>query len=161
MRMLIEAQTFIDDLTPRDRVAVASFDSRLRIWLDFTSDSDAVRRVLGRGILFEDPHPVPGTSAVSLMQRLGGEAASKTYTIEGALRQIAEAIKDLSGAKSIVLVGHGFGRLLAEHVQAPPVFRKCPIHARLTLDDGLGEHATKVAVPFVRLAGMGISGTLR
>ena len=111
MRMLIEAQTFIDDLTPRDRVAVVSFDSRLRIWLDFTSDGDAVRRVLGRGILLEEPHPVPGTSAVSLMGRLGEEAASKTYTIEEALRQIAEAITDLSGAKSIVFVGHGFGRL--------------------------------------------------
>ena len=111
MRMLIEAQRFLDDLTPRDRVAVVSFDSRLRIWLDFTNDGESVRRVLRRGILFEDPHPVPQTSAVSLMRRLDQQTASKTYTIEKALHQLADAIQDLSGSKSIVFIGHGFGRL--------------------------------------------------
>src|SRR5687768_561597 len=71
MRMLIESQSFIDELTPRDRVAVLSFDSQLKIWLDFTSDRDAVRRVLQRGILFEDLLPVLETSsAASLATRL-------------------------------------------------------------------------------------------
>ncbi len=111
MRMLIETQRFVDDLTPRDRVAVVSFDSRLKIWLDFTNDGEAVRRVLRRGILFEDPDPVPQTSGVSLLKRLDEQMASKTYTIEKALHQIADAITDLSGSKSIVFVGHGFGRL--------------------------------------------------
>ena len=37
MRMLIELRGFLDGFTPRDRLAVLSFDTRLRLWLDFTS----------------------------------------------------------------------------------------------------------------------------
>ena len=44
MRLLIDALPFFADFTPRDRVAVLSFDSRLRIWSDFTSDLERVRR---------------------------------------------------------------------------------------------------------------------
>jgi VWFA-related protein len=111
MRMLMESQTFLDDLTPLDRVAVLSFDSQLKIWLDFTSDREAVRHVLRRGILFEAPRPVAGVSDVSLMTRLNPANASRTYTIEKALHHIADAIRGLPGAKSIVFVGYGFGRL--------------------------------------------------
>jgi VWFA-related protein len=112
MRMLIESQSFIEGLTPRDRVAVLSFDSQLKIWLDFTSDREAVRRVLQRSILFEDPPPVlEMSSAASLATRLDPATASKTYTIEKALHRIADAVRDMPGSKSIVLIGHGFGRL--------------------------------------------------
>jgi VWFA-related protein len=111
MRMLMETQTFLNDLTPQDRVAVVSFDSRLRIWLDFTSDREAVRRVLRRGILFEEPRPSAEWPDVSLMTRLNPQTASKTYTIEKALQHIADAVRGLPGSKSIVFVGHGFGRL--------------------------------------------------
>lgn len=111
MRMLIETQSFVDELTPRDRVAVLSFDSQLKIWLDFTSDREAVRRVFRREILFGGLPPVEQTSDVSLMRRLDTATASKTYTIEKALHRIADAVHGLPGSKSIVLVGHGFGRL--------------------------------------------------
>ena len=111
MRMLMQTESFLDDLTPQDRVAVLSFDSRLRIWLDFTNDSEAVRRVLKHGILFDDPQPVQPTAGVSLMERLDSGTASKAYTIEKALRLVADALRDMTGSKSIVLVGHGFGRL--------------------------------------------------
>ena len=111
MRMLIESQSFVDELTPPDRVAVLSFDSQLKIWLDFTNDRDAVRRVLQRGILFEDPQPVVQTSTPSLANRLDPATASKTYNIEKALHRIADAVRGLPGSKSIVFIGHGFGRL--------------------------------------------------
>lgn len=111
MRMLVEAQGFLDGLTPHDRVAVLSFDSHLKIWLDFTSDRDRLIRVLKHGILFEDPSPVQAASAISLVRRLDPANARKTYTIEKALHVIANALHDLPGSKSVVLVGHGFGRL--------------------------------------------------
>ena len=111
MRMLVESQNFLDELTPRDRIAVLSFDYRLKIWLDFTNDREAVRRVMQREILFDDPQPVEQTSGMSLMRRLDATAASKTYTIEKALHRIADALHELPGSKSIVLIGHGFGRL--------------------------------------------------
>jgi VWFA-related protein len=111
MRMLIEARTFLDNLGPLDRVAVLSFDSRLRAWLDFTNDAERVRHVLQHGILFETPDRVQTTSGPSLMNRLDEATVSKTYTMEKALRLIAEAVHDFPGSKSVVLVGHGFGRL--------------------------------------------------
>jgi hypothetical protein len=59
-----------------------------------------------------DPAPsVPEPSDVSLMQRLDPVKAARTYTIERALLVIAEALQEVPGAKSIVLLGHGFGRL--------------------------------------------------
>lgn len=111
MRMLVEAQGFLDGLTPLDRVAVLSFDSHLKIWLDFTNDRARLIRVLKHGILFEDPSPVQAASAISLLRRLDPANARKTYTIEKALHVIADALHDLPGSKSVVLVGHGFGRL--------------------------------------------------
>jgi VWFA-related protein len=111
MRMLIESREFIDTLTPRDRVAVLSFDSRLRIWLDFTSDRSRVAHALERGILLETPPASQASGEPSLVARLEPTAVRRAYSIERALRLIGEALEDLPGAKSVVLVGHGFGRL--------------------------------------------------
>jgi VWFA-related protein len=110
MRMLVEAQGFLDGLTPNDRVAILSFDSHLKVWVDFTDDRDRLRRVLKRGILFEDPEPTPEAPALSLLKRLDPSDARRTYTIEEALHAIADALHDLPGSKSLVLIGHGFGR---------------------------------------------------
>jgi VWFA-related protein len=112
MRMLVESTSFLDELTPRDHIAVLSFDYQLKIWLDFTNDREAVRQVLQRKILFEDPQPIlEAASSASLVRRLDQATASKTYTIEKALHRIADALHGLPGSKSIVLIGHGFGRL--------------------------------------------------
>jgi VWFA-related protein len=110
MRMLIESREFIDSLTPRDRVAVLSFDSRLRIWLDFTSDRARVAHALERGILLETPPASQASVEPSLVARLDPADVRRAYSIERALRLIGEALEDLPGAKSVVLVGHGFGR---------------------------------------------------
>ena len=55
MRMLIETRRFLESLGPDDRVAVLSFDYKLKIWLDFTRDRDRVREVLENGILSQEP----------------------------------------------------------------------------------------------------------
>lgn len=111
MRMLVEAQGFLDGLSTNDRVAVLSFDSHLKIWVDFTNDREILLRVLKHGILFENPAPTRAALPVSLLRRLDPMNARKTYTIERALRVIADALHDLPGSKSVVLIGHGFGRL--------------------------------------------------
>ena len=109
MQMLIEARGLLESMTPRDRIAVLSFDSRLQVWIDFTNNFARVRRVFERGILFERAGPVQEAADVSLLRRLDVAEARRTYTIERALRRIGDALVDLPGAKSIVLVGHGFG----------------------------------------------------
>ena len=110
MRMLLEARGFLGTLSARDRVAVVSFDSRLQIWLDFTSNLDRVARVFEHGILFETPPPVQESAPPSLVARLDLASARRAYTIERALRMIGESLEGLPGAKSVVLIGHGFGR---------------------------------------------------
>lgn len=110
MKMLSEAQGVLDSLSPRDRVAVLSFDSRLQVWVDFTNDYARVRRIFEDGILFERAGPMQESLGMSLVRRLAPDQAKRTYTIERALWRIGDALADLPGAKSIVLVGHGFGR---------------------------------------------------
>jgi VWFA-related protein len=117
MRMLFRARTVLDTLGPDDRVAVLSFDSHLKIWLDFTSDRAEVRRVLERGLLLERPRPIDGPgSELSLTRTLSQAAGQRAYPIEKGLRLIGEALEPLAGSKSIVLFGHGFGRYTAEGV---------------------------------------------
>jgi hypothetical protein len=117
MRMLFRARTFLDTLGADDRVAVVSFDSHLKIWLDFTSDRAPVQRILERGLLLETPRPLgEPTAELSLTARLSQAAGKRAYPIEKALRLLGEALEPLPGAKSIVLFGHGFGRYTADGV---------------------------------------------
>jgi VWFA-related protein len=117
MRMLFRAKTFLDTLGADDRVAVVSFDSHLKIWLDFTVDRAPVRRILERGLLLENPRPIgEPVDAISLTRTLTRAAGRRAYPIEQALRLIGEALEPLPGSKSIVLFGHGFGRYTAEGV---------------------------------------------
>ena len=112
MRMLIGMRRFVDSLGPDDRVAVLSFDSRLRVWLDFTRDMDEVRDVLERGILFKDPPRVEPMPPPTLMSTLDVVRASRASSMEEALAVVARSLEPLPGSKSVVLVGHGFGRLV-------------------------------------------------
>jgi len=111
MQAMTEAPAFLAAFTPDDRLAVLSFDSHLKIWLDFTNDVDEVRRVLQRGVIVERPRPLNQASHVSLVERLDRARAGRTYSIEKALEVIAEALAPLPGSKTVVLLGYGFGRL--------------------------------------------------
>ncbi len=111
MRMLLKTRNFIETLTPDDRVALLSFDSHLKIWTDFTNDREHLDRVLARGLLFDRPPASPASSTPSLLERLDRNAARRTYGIERALELIGQALEPLPGSKSLVLIGHGFGRL--------------------------------------------------
>ena len=111
MRMLIELRGFLDGFTPRDRLAVLSFDTRLRLWLDFTSDMERVKTVLARDMLTGKAAPVNESLPPSLYEALQTQRADRTYTMEDSLRVIAGALAPLPGAKTVVIVGHGFGRL--------------------------------------------------
>jgi VWFA-related protein len=111
MRMLFKSRDFLETLTPNDRVAILSFDSHLKIWTDFTNDRERLDHVLARGLLFERPPAVQASSTPSLVKRLDPEKGRRTYGIERALELIGEALEPLPGSKSLVLIGHGFGRL--------------------------------------------------
>ncbi len=110
LRLLMETRDFLKTLRSSDRVAVLSFDSHLKVWLDFTNDFDRVRALLQRGLLFERPGSVEPSSGPSLVARLSPARGRRTYSMEMALLAVADALEPLPGAKALVLVGHGWGQ---------------------------------------------------
>jgi VWFA-related protein len=109
MGLLAEAGPLLASFTPRDRVAVLSFDSGLRIWTDFTNDRDRVRAILQDEILVSDPPALVESQAPSLVAGLGARQAQRASTMEKALALLGGALEPMRGAKSVILFGHGFG----------------------------------------------------
>lgn len=110
LRVLQESGRFFSGLTANDRVAILSFDSRLRFWLDFTGDLESARSVLADDVMFRPPPAIEPSSGFSLVARLGQDGGRDAATIEEALRMVGDALEPLPGAKAVVLIGHGFGR---------------------------------------------------
>jgi len=117
MQMLMKSRDFLGTLTPSDRVAILSFDGTLRIWTDFTRDRARLSRVLEHGVLHERPPPLESGAEPSLVLHMDPKRVLHTYGIERALELVGEALEPLPGGKSVVLVGHGFGRLSREGVR--------------------------------------------
>jgi VWFA-related protein len=120
MRLLIDARPFFAAFTPRDRVAVLSFDSRLRIWSDFTNDLERVRALLQHDILMSEPAALVESDAPSLVASLRTRQAQDAVTMEEALVVVGHALEPLPGAKSVIVFGHGFGRLGMSGVTLAP-----------------------------------------
>jgi VWFA-related protein len=110
MVILKVIEPLLRQLRPSDRVAVLSFDSRLRVWTDFTSDVDRVRELLTRDVLLRFPLPVIAAAEPSLLARLDLTPRKQTGGFEDSLRMIGEALEHLPGAKAVLLLGYGFGR---------------------------------------------------
>ena len=113
MQMAQLADRMLETMTPRDRAAVLSFDTSLHIWSDFTNNFRHVRSILAKDVITSHPGAVQASRWPSLMERLDTRTAAGVNSIEHALRHIAEALAPLPGAKSLVFLGYGFGRLSA------------------------------------------------
>ena len=111
LRLLMHSDRLLAGITPADRVAVLSFDSHLKIWLDFTDDLDRVRTLLADEIMFKRPPVLEPQGELSLLARLSQEEGRRTWEIQEALRELGDALEPLPGAKSVVLIGYGFGDL--------------------------------------------------
>jgi VWFA-related protein len=112
MRMKGEALKLLDGLEPEDRVAVFSFDTRLKLWLDFTNDHDRLRKVIDHSVLLEnEPREHQPGSPVSLIPHYDRHAARLAASPEAGLLVIARALGPLPGAKSLAFLGWGMGRL--------------------------------------------------
>ena len=139
LRILQESERLLSGLTPGDRVAVLSFDSHLKIWLDFTGDLDRVRTVLADEVMFRKPVAIAPGRGLSLVSRLSQEVGRKTYAIEDALRLLGEALESLPGPKSVVLIGYGFGPAMPS-ITVTSVLDESYAEARAAL------HAARAAV---------------
>ena len=120
LEMRREAASLLQRLHPEDRVAVMSFDSRLRMWQDFTTDRARLSAALDR-LLAGAPERWSGSEdAPSLADHLDRQAARGAASIEEALALLGEALAPLPGAKSLAFFGWGFGRFSWSGVEMEP-----------------------------------------
>jgi VWFA-related protein len=110
MQMLRRAREMLDTLAAEDRVAVASFDSHLKLWTDFTTDRERLRRTLDRSVLFERRPRLDLEEEPSLSARFDPAAGRRATSPETALLLLGRALAEVPGAKSLVLFGWGMGR---------------------------------------------------
>ncbi len=122
LRMLPEAKRFLDTLGYEDRIAVVSFDSHLKLRLDFTDDRERVRRALDEAIL-SGPEPwLRKSGGPSLARTFDFAAAKRAAKPEQGLEITARALEPLPGAKVLVYLGWGLGRFGALGVTLPPEY---------------------------------------
>jgi VWFA-related protein len=114
------AAEFAKHLTPRDQAAVLTFDSHLRLHLDFTSDRGRLEEVLRYALLRNEPAEVAPGSGPSLGSLLDRDAALRAATPEKALAVLAQALEHLPGAKSLVFFCWGLGSLQGGNFQMNP-----------------------------------------
>jgi VWFA-related protein len=110
LRMTARAHDLIDGLPAPDRIAVVSFDTRLRLWLDLTTDRQRAKDAIDRGVVMNKPQAVPEGEGASLRQPLSEAAARRATSLEKAMRAIGEALAGVPGERSLVLVGSHMGR---------------------------------------------------
>jgi VWFA-related protein len=141
MKMTREAAAMLDRLPAEDRVAVASFDSHLKLWVDFTDDREQAKRAVAHSILFESRPTVPRSfRPPALGPSFDRVAARRAATPETALKVLGEALGEVPGAKSLVFFGWGLGRFSSTGVHVEPDYepaRQALIEARtavFTLD---------------------------
>ena len=137
---------FLTSLLPSDRVAVVSFDSHLKLRLDFTSDRERVRRAYFDAIRFGpppllSPAEAPGPSLAKLLD--AGEAR-RVSSVDRALEIVARALAKIPGGKALLFFGwglrveHGLYRPLDEHpaLRALEEARVTVFPLDITLADG-------------------------
>jgi VWFA-related protein len=124
VQMKALALKFLENLKPEDRIAVASFDSQLRLWTDFTDDQRRLRRIVDRSVLMENaPLEVPAGEP-SLLPAYDRTAAKKAGSVEAGLAVLAAALSPLPGTKSLAFFGWGMGRLSGGLVTMLPEYEK-------------------------------------
>jgi VWFA-related protein len=111
LRAIRQAKHLVAPFSPRDRVAVLTYDSQLRLHLDFTTDFDAVRRTLDESVLLRWPGPVGPGAPPSLAAHLDRSEARKAASPEEALLALGRALLPIPGAKTVLFFGYGLGQL--------------------------------------------------
>ena len=108
MRMANEMVRFLDRLLPTDRVAVVSYDSHLKLRLDFTDDRKAIHRALFDTLKIGGaPDPAPSSPFPSLGAHFDVKEARDAANVERGLYVVAKALEKIPGGKSMFFLGWG------------------------------------------------------
>jgi len=111
MPMKFRAIQMLATLTPGDRVAVVSFDSHLKLRLDFTDDREKITQAIHEAIRFIPESDLPPGTFPSLAASWDLAAAKRAAEPETGLLVLGKALQALPGAKSIAYFGWGLGHL--------------------------------------------------
>ena len=108
-----------DHMLPSDWVAVASYDVKLKVHLDFTQDREQILQAIEDGSRGKDPEKnvgrrgrrVPPSGAPSLLRNLpqGKTLRKKTSRIYDGVRLLADASAFIVGRKNLLMFSIGFG----------------------------------------------------
>ncbi|HXO41565.1 MAG TPA: hypothetical protein VN999_08965, partial [Thermoanaerobaculia bacterium] len=133
LRTLPFTRELLAALQPADRVAVMSFDSHLKLWLDFTRDREPVSAAIYQAIHFggRPPGP-PGPPAAresepdgggpSLARHFDFDEALRAASPERALAVTAAALAALPGEKELVFLAWGLGDFSSMGTKMTPAF---------------------------------------
>ncbi len=114
-----KAEEWLGQLLPNDWVAVATFDTKLKIHTDFTRDRRTLEASLKEVIQGKDPENEwpsrvgDAASGPSLLARLpkGKALRDKTVDIYDTLTVLADASEGVVGRKNLLLFSIGFGQI--------------------------------------------------
>jgi len=107
IRMAHEAVRYLDRMLPTDRVAVLSYDSRLKLRQDFTDDHERLRRAIFDCLKFGLPGKAEESPFPSLAARWDYAAAKDAASVDRGLSVLARALEPLPGAKALFFFGWG------------------------------------------------------
>jgi VWFA-related protein len=136
MQMKFKAIDVVARLQPTDRVAVMSFDSHLRLRLDFTNDRDKITAAIHRAILFGGGPPVAAGPFPSIAASFDAAAAERAASPEAGLLVTARALEKLPGSKSLVFFGWGLGTKAGPWIWMGPSYglaREALLRARVSV----------------------------
>ncbi len=115
-----KSQEWVEEhMLPSDWVAVASYDVKLKVQLDFSQDREQILQAIEDGARSKDPEKnvgrhgrrLPPAGAPSLLRHLpqGKELRKETERIEDGVRLLADASAFIVGRKNMLMFTIGFG----------------------------------------------------
>lgn len=136
MSMTPKARALLDTFTDDDRVAVATYDSHLKLQHDFTADRAVLKELLKPTVLTHAPARIPPGPFPSLAASFDYAAARDAATPERGLLVLADSLRALPGPKSLVFFGWGLGHFRVTHVAMDrdyPAARRALAQSRTTV----------------------------
>lgn len=122
MRLRPHTRKLLASLHPRDRVAVVSFDSHMKLWQDFSPDLEATHAAIDRAMIFSHEIEVARAQPYSLVEHFARAAASDAASPERALELLGKALEPLPGEKTVIYLGWGLGRFDGGGVHMTPAY---------------------------------------
>jgi len=130
------AEQMIETLEPDDRVAVFSFDSHLKFRLDFSNQAAHIQTAMREAIMVNEPNTPPLVPNPSLASRLDRNEMKRASDSETALIIVGNALRQIEGPKSMLLIGWGLGRRTGDTVTMGlkwPIARRVLDAARVSI----------------------------